>query len=71
MALLQGRLLEAASRCVKPGGRLIYSTCSLEPEENTGVLEAFAANANGLHLQAQQLTLPTLDADGGFWARFA
>ena len=31
---LQGRILESAARLVKPGGRLVYATCSLLREEN-------------------------------------
>jgi len=34
MQAVQRDILEAASTCVRPGGLLIYSTCSLEPEEN-------------------------------------
>ena len=33
LAALQARLLDNAARLIKPGGRLVYSTCSLEPEE--------------------------------------
>jgi 16S rRNA (cytosine967-C5)-methyltransferase len=40
---LQGRILASAARLVKPGGRLIYVTCSLLPEENERQAEAFAA----------------------------
>lgn len=40
---LQARILGSASRLVKPGGRLIYVTCSLLPEENERQAEAFAA----------------------------
>jgi len=39
LVALQRQLLEAAARLVKLGGVLVYSTCSLEPEENAGQLE--------------------------------
>jgi len=39
----QGLILESAARLVKPGGRLIYATCSLLPEENERRIEAFLA----------------------------
>lgn len=38
---LQLRLLENAARLVKPGGRLVYSTCTIEPEENEMVVRGF------------------------------
>lgn len=38
---LQLRMLEQASACVRPGGRLVYTTCSSEPEENEAVLARF------------------------------
>jgi 16S rRNA (cytosine967-C5)-methyltransferase len=41
LGALQDALLAAASRVVRPGGLLIYSTCSLEPEENEVRIEAF------------------------------
>lgn len=40
---LQGEILEKASALVAPGGRLVYSTCSLEPEENSERIDAFLA----------------------------
>jgi 16S rRNA (cytosine967-C5)-methyltransferase len=39
LAVLQQTLLHGALDCLKPGGRLIYSTCTLEPEENIHVVE--------------------------------
>ncbi len=41
LPVLQRDILAAASSCVKPGGLLIYSTCSLEREENDAVVNEF------------------------------
>jgi len=38
---LQARILESAARLVSPGGRLVYATCSLLDEENSGIVNAF------------------------------
>ncbi|MCH6257797.1 methyltransferase domain-containing protein [Puniceicoccaceae bacterium K14] len=38
---LQKRMIQMASSFVKPGGMLVYSTCSIENEENQGVVDAF------------------------------
>jgi 16S rRNA (cytosine967-C5)-methyltransferase len=43
----QEQLLSNASRTVRPGGRLIYSTCSVEPEENEEVALKFLENNQG------------------------
>jgi 16S rRNA (cytosine967-C5)-methyltransferase len=40
----QLQLLEIAATLLKPGGTLIYATCSLEPEENRAVLDLFRAH---------------------------
>jgi 16S rRNA (cytosine967-C5)-methyltransferase len=39
----QGDILASASRLVKTGGRLVYATCSILPEENERIVEAFLA----------------------------
>jgi 16S rRNA (cytosine967-C5)-methyltransferase len=41
MAVLQRTLLENATRLVRPGGVLVYATCSLEPEEGQQQVSAF------------------------------
>ena len=41
LAAVQARLLDAAAARVKPGGRLVYCVCSLEPEEGEGQVAAF------------------------------
>jgi 16S rRNA (cytosine967-C5)-methyltransferase len=43
LAALQTELLAAAARRVRPGGRLVYCVCSLEPEEGERVVETFLA----------------------------
>ncbi|MGX1789375.1 RsmB/NOP family class I SAM-dependent RNA methyltransferase [Bosea sp. NPDC055332] len=44
---LQARLLDQAARLTRPGGRLIYCTCSLEREEGEAQVEAFLARTPG------------------------
>ena len=48
---LQARLIDNAATLVKPGGVLVYSTCSLEPEEGTAQIAAFLAR-NGAFTRA-------------------
>ena len=43
LSALQTQLLENASKFVKPGGVLVYSTCTTEPEENQDIVKAFLA----------------------------
>lgn len=43
IAAVQTRILDSAARLLKPGGRLVYATCSLLRQENEAVAEAFSA----------------------------
>jgi 16S rRNA (cytosine967-C5)-methyltransferase len=47
LAQLQGEILDRASRLVRPGGRLVYATCSFAAEENDEVVEAFVERHAG------------------------
>lgn len=56
MTLKQQAILEAASTLVKPGGRLVYATCSLLADENDAVVDAFlAAHPDFVLMPAQAL----------------
>jgi 16S rRNA (cytosine967-C5)-methyltransferase len=68
----QRDLLRTAASRVKPGGTLVYSTCSLEPEENTTVIEQFLSEHTGFHLENQRELSPFADAvDGAYVARLS
>ena len=43
LAAKQAAILQAAARLLKPGGRLVYATCSILPEENEAIADSFAA----------------------------
>jgi len=69
LAPLQGRLLGLALERVRPGGVVVYSTCSIEPEENGEVVRAVLAKRLDWRLDAEQQSRPGQPADGGYWAR--
>jgi 16S rRNA (cytosine967-C5)-methyltransferase len=65
----RGLLSEAADR-LKPGGTLVYSTCSLEPEENRQVVEQFLGAHANFKLESERELLPSGDgSDGAYVAR--
>ena len=52
----QRAILTGALKRLAPGGRLVYSTCSLEPEECEHVIEAVTANSSFRHIPIDPLT---------------
>jgi 16S rRNA (cytosine967-C5)-methyltransferase len=84
-AALQGRLMENAAAHVRPGGALVYSTCSVSVEENEGVVGGFLGGHPGFRLveagprlgapglrglvEAQRLVPKTHGCEGFFIAR--
>jgi 16S rRNA (cytosine967-C5)-methyltransferase len=70
LAAEQAKLLHRAAERVRPGGVLVYSTCSLEPEENDHVVDAFLRD----HPEWTQIVRRTLHpvqtpVDGAFAAK--
>jgi len=63
-------LLNQAATVLKPGGVLVYSTCSLEPEENFELVKQFLATHANFKLEAERQLLPfTEHVDGAYVAR--
>jgi len=79
-AVLQAAILQSASRLLKPGGRLVYATCSVLPQENEAIAQAFSAANAGFtpletvdiltHLKVEHAaSLCTGPASGGEYLR--
>jgi 16S rRNA (cytosine967-C5)-methyltransferase len=62
-------LLQTALDRVRPGGVVVYSTCSIEPEENGAVVRSALGEASDFILEAEEELTPGRPADGGYWAR--
>jgi 16S rRNA (cytosine967-C5)-methyltransferase len=66
MGALQREILRAVAAVVRPGGLLVYSTCSLEPEENDMQVDAFLAEHPEFQLEAPPAgAVPDGALDGG------
>ncbi len=63
VAVLQKELLTEALRVLKPSGSLVYAVCSIHPQENEAVVNAFHG------VQSTQRLFPSLTHDGFFFAQ--
>jgi 16S rRNA (cytosine967-C5)-methyltransferase len=65
----QKLILANAMEALKPGGRLVYSTCSLEAEENEDVTAAVVREAGpGWRIEAEMRRIPGVNPGDGFYA---
>lgn len=70
LAAIQLELLESAARRLKPGGVLVYSTCSLEADENSQVVTQFLRRHPEFTREAERALHPLRDGvDGAYVAR--
>lgn len=70
LSKLQRQILDTVWRYVKPGGTLMYSTCTVTSEENQDNAAYFAARHPEFELEFMQQLLPDEGWDGFFIARF-
>ncbi|MGN0869085.1 MAG: RsmB/NOP family class I SAM-dependent RNA methyltransferase [Akkermansia sp.] len=69
LAALQASLLEQGARAVRPGGRLVYSTCSIDRQEDADCVRAFLSTHPEFILRREILALPhRVQADGAYAA---
>jgi 16S rRNA (cytosine967-C5)-methyltransferase len=64
---VQGRILSEAARCLRRGGRLVYSTCSVEKEENEEVVAVFLQSHEDFRQTQVARTWPQRDDVDGFF----
>ncbi|MBS0263685.1 MAG: 16S rRNA (cytosine(967)-C(5))-methyltransferase RsmB [Planctomycetes bacterium] len=68
LVAIQSRLLRSASDQLLAGGHLVYSTCSIEPEENRAVVETFLKDRPDFSLLENHAHSPGQPVDGGYQA---
>ena len=65
---LQARMIDHALSILRPGGRLVFATCSILPEEGRERVEAFLARSDGWTAVDELRRLPGPGGDGFFQA---
>jgi len=71
LAKTQAELLQTAAAMLKPKGKICYSTCSIQKDENADLIKNFLRLNPAFELESELLTLPsveTFDHDGGYVA---
>lgn len=64
----QAKILDELWQALKPGGKLLYATCSIFPEENSGQIDAFLVRQPDSRLLSSEQLLPHEDHDGFYYA---
>lgn len=70
MGVTQRQILDHAALLVKPGGTLVYSTCTIEPEENEQVIQGFLENNSNFELEPAERFLSADVVSDGFLRTF-
>jgi len=71
LAKTQSELLNTAAQMLKPHGKICYSTCSIQKDENNDLVRDFLRKNHNFELEFERLTLPLareFDCDGGYTA---
>ena len=71
LAKTQSELLNTAAQMLKPYGKICYSTCSIQKDENSNLIRDFLQKNRNFELKSEELILPSaecFDRDGGYAA---
>ena len=63
----QYSILRNASKYIKKGGKILYSTCTIDPEENTKLVNRFVEGNPGFEIEFEQQLLPDRNGCDGFY----
>ncbi len=67
MVPVQRQILAAGANALRPGGLLVYSTCTISSNENEGLIDAFLESKPEFRLDGVAVTLPHRDHTAGFY----